>query len=1004
MLKKIFKDSVFEKIVLLLFLFISLFLFSVYIVLGQVTIDNVDIPTSVQENTNLTVSFAASTDTENDITYSIYYDNILVSTTDTFTTLVNYSSSGVHTFSFFASDIVSNVTENHSIDIINVPAIITIISPASRTYNSRTINITADISTYADQCLYSINGSINGALSGSGQNFYGSITLGQDGGYIIVINCSNAFDTSITSTAFNIDTVNPVILSKSYTVDSSNVVTLNAATDVACSCRYDSSDKSYDSMLLSFINTNGLQHSTTISGLADSSFTYYIKCRSMINNATSNSEVVSFNIVTKPSASVYISKSSPLKAGTYEVRLTTNKPVIGAPSLYYNFDNDLTPRYVTLTGSDADWQGYLIIEDNTPNRVGTFHYSATDYNGNVGTSISDGQLFLVDTIKPTAPSSLEANNLLDGSIKLKWYYDTSEEVNRYNVYRSTSGDPDYVDYYDSTASKQYIDHDVIDGVTYYYRIAAVDDADNDGLLSEVLQATSNKIVTVSDTGKTVAVQQVLDPGLIPKVDQLVAEFNTYLDDIAAAKSELDKTNDPDKLKIIDILKLSENTKTAQATINGIITQANNLKNQNLKTSELDVQLNKLKMDAIKAKSLVAEDIIVNEQSAYTQVTQASDVDQAISEILSVNLSRDILNNYSLTNRQLQDNIAVETDILIFKIKYVGKDDYDKYTLVKKIVSSSKELANISIVELIPKSFEDKASNMIFDIDSQPKPIIVKEDPVLRWDVDTFNKQTTYYMINSNAEMSAAKNTKTLVLYRPDFKVTQTANTDANNKLTGFVGLGNINISSISLIQWLVVLGVGLIIGLSAYYVTLDRKDKKRNSQRLKDHKIITRTMNARTTLSTSRPTQPAQSSQPVQVIKSSIQSGVSSQFDINSELDKANILINNFDYENSRMIYNLCMQKYDVLPLRKASEKNDMKLMLDHLYLKLTVYRTIYASRKHVNAKDYKLLKQDILLINKIYTKLYSNLNTVDDDHKDAERKFIDYVANSKRHLEGLAL
>jgi len=897
----------------------------------------------------------------------------------------------------------------------------TIVSPTLQTYNTHTIGIEASVSTYADQCLYSINGSINGALSGSGQDFYGDVSLGQDGRYVIVINCSNVFDDVVSSTSFNVDTTNPIISSKSYTIDASNVVTLNIVTGVVCSCKYDSSDKSYDSMLSSFINTNTVQQSTTISGLADGSYTYYIKCMSNDNNVTTNTETISFNIVTKPSAIISTSKSPPLKAGTYEVRLTASKPLANAPSLYYNFDNDQTPRYITLTGSGTNWQGYLIIEDNTPNRIGTFHYSATDYNGNVGTIISDGQLFLIDTIKPTAPGSSEINTLPDGTIKLKWYYDTSEDVQRYNIYRSTSGDPDYVDYYDSTISKQYIDSDVIDGVTYYYRIAAVDNADNDGEMSNVLQATSSRITTLSDNGEIVATRQVLDSGLIPKVDQLVTEFNVYLTDIAAAKSELDKTNDPNKLKIINILQLSENAKTAEATIEDIITQTNNLKNQDLKTSELDVQLNKLKMDAIKAKSLVAVDIIISEQSAYNQVTQASDVDQAISEVVGVNLSKDVLNNYSIVNKQLQDNVSVETDVMIFKINYLGKDDYDKFTLVKKIVSSSQELKNISIVELVPKSFEDKASGMLFEIDSQQKPIVVKEDPVLRWDVDTFSKQTIYYMINSNAEMSAAKNTKTLVLYKPNFKVTQTTVDNTDNGLTGFVGLENINIGAISPIQWLVVLGIGLIIGLSTYYVALDRKEKKRNSQRLKDHKIIAKKVGNSSTMQSTvaavaatkessnahsqsvKSPQPGQPPQPVREVKQMIPPVNDMHFDINSELDKANTLINNFDYENSRKIYNLCMQKYKVLSFKKASEKNDIKLMLNHLYLKLTAYRTIYASRKHVNAKSYNLLKQDILMINRLYTRLYRNLSTINDDHKDAEKKFIDYVANSKRHLEGLA-
>ncbi len=1023
MSKKIFSDNVFEKIVLFMFIVTSIFLLSVSLVIGAISIDAVDIPLSVNENNDLSMSFSATTDTPNDIVYSIYQNNILVfnDTSGDFTTFMNYSSAGIHSFKFIASDGVDTVLEIHNVTVVNVPLSLSLSSPIVGTYNTRTISVNAVLSTYADQCTYSLNNSMTGNLVGSNQNFNAIITLLQDGKYLLSVNCSNIFDTSSALVAFVVDTINPVILSKSYLIDLYNVVTLTATTDMTSNCRYDTVDRSYDSMLMTFTNTNNLQHSTTLSGLSDGVYTYYIKCKNY-NNMFTNTETVSFNILNKPTASLSLSKSSPIKAGTYNVELITSKPVISAPSLYYNFDSAASPRYVTLTGSGTSWRGYMIIDENTPNLVGTFHYSATDQNNNVGTIITRGEIFLVDTTKPVSPSSFSTDDLPDGTIKLKWYYD-GEEAHRYNVYRSTNGDPEYVDYYDSSESTQYIDRDVIDGITYYYRIAAVDAADNDGLLSDILESTSNKRTTdiiLNTIDNTPVVQEILDSSLAPKVDQLIAEFDSYLIDIAAVKSELDKINDPNKLKIITTLKLLDNAKVAQTTINGLMSKAKDLKNQNLKVSELDMQLNKLRMDAIKAKSSVVEDIIINEQSSYDQVTQESDVNQAISEVVTINLSRSVLNNYSSANNLLQDNIIVNTDILIFRIKYLGKDDYDKYTLIKKVITSSQELKDISIIEIIPKSFESKASDIDFNIAGQQKPVVVKEDPVLRWDVSTFNKQTIYYMINNNAELSSAKETKTLVLYKPDFKVTQTIATKEDvesNKLTGFISLDKVDFTKISVMQWLVFVGLGLILGLSTYYVALDRKEKKKNNQRLKEHKIISKPLSK-----ISQPelqqipsfSQQLTKPQSEQLAQSQTQKVTTvtpvrtvslplSFIDINTKLDQANVMINKFDYENARMVYNECMQKFSQVQFKKASEKNDIKTMLNHLYIKLTAYRIIYASRKHVTTRDYSLLRQDITEISKICNKLYASLNNVDEDHKDDEKKFIDYVSNSKRHLESIA-
>jgi len=1029
MLKKIFTDKTFENVVLAMFIIITLFLLSMSFVVGQIVIDenSIVVPNSILENTDLTVDFTASNNTDV-ISYEIYYDNTLISDTNTVSMLMNYSTSGIHTLKLFASDGMSNDSVIKTFNVEDVPMILTLNNPTNNSYTSHVISININISTYADRCLYSINSSSDSPLNGAGQNFYKDIDLGQDGLYNLSINCSNVYDYAITSYIFRVDTLSPVISSKSAIVDTNNVVTFNAVTSAVCNCKYDAIDRSFDSMSFLFANTGGLQHSSIITGLLDGAYTYYVKCKS-INNVLSNTESLSFNIITKPSADISLSKSSPIKAGTYGVRLITSVPVSVAPSLYYNFDNDASPRYITLAGSGTTWNGYLIIEENAPNKIGTFHYSATDFNNNVGDLISDGEIFLVDTTKPIAPTSVAKIEESNGDIKLKWYYD-GEVVQRYNIYRSTSGDPDYVDYYDSTDSNQYTDSNVVDGVNYYYKIAAVDNANNDGELSGVIQATSNKVFSnnvntdsqhVGDISTyTPSSPQTLDNGLVPKVTQLASEFSNYLTDIDAVKSELDKINDPNKLKIINILHLAENTKTAQATIKGLIDTTNDLKNQNLKVADLDMQLNKLRMDAIKAKSLVAEDIIVNEESAYNQVTQGSDVDQAISEVVSVNLSRNVLNNYSLTNKQMQDNVVVNTDVLIFKIKYLGKDDYDKFTLVKKVITSSQELNNISIIEIIPKSFEAKASDITFDIDSQQNPTIVKDDPVLRWDSATFSKQTIYYMINNNADMSSAKNTKTILLYTPNFKVTQTIQNESSktNMLTGLVGLDNISISDVSPMQWLVVIGISMILGLSAYYVALDRKEKKRVSQRLKEHRIITKQKTVLAPISISRNNISHNTATPmasISVIPSSthsqiINAGIISKnnintprFDINLKLDRANAAINSFDYENARLIYNECIQYYPKIIFKNNSEKISVKLMLDHLFQKITVYRLIYSSRKHINTKNYALLRQDIVMISKICNKLYSTLSKIDENSIDAEKKFVDYVSNSKKYLESLS-
>ena len=101
-----------------------------------------------------------------------------------------------------------------------------------------------------------------------------------------------------------------------------------------------------------------------------------------------------------------------------------------------------------LSGSGSEWEGYLIISEDTPNKVGAFKFSGTDSDGLTGTVVTDGELFLVDTTKPVGVSEIKAMPEEDGDILLEWYYD-GEEVELFNIYRSLSEDVGYTDYYDT---------------------------------------------------------------------------------------------------------------------------------------------------------------------------------------------------------------------------------------------------------------------------------------------------------------------------------------------------------------------------------------------------------------------------------------------------------------------------------------------------------------------------------------------------------------------------
>jgi len=122
--------------------------------------------------------------------------------------------------------------------------------------------------------------------------------------------------------------------------------------------------------------------------------------------------------------------------------------------------------------------------------------------------------------------------------------------------------------------------------------------------------------------------------------------------------------------------------------------------------------------------------------------------------------------------------------------------------------------------------------------------------------------------------------------------------------------------------------------------------------------------------------------------------------DIVLNLDRVNELINIFDYENARVMFNECLKQYKSVKFNSVSEKNNVMLTLDHLFTKLKVYKAIYDSRKHVLARDVASLKKDKDFIIKAHAKLRASLSSIDDDYLDAENKFLDYIASSRKHLD----
>ena len=161
-----------------------------------------------------------------------------------------------------------------------------------------------------------------------------------------------------------------------------------------------------------------------------------------------------------------------------------------------------------------------------------------DSAGNTGNKITSDSIFVVDTLKPVSAQSVKAASNSNGDIELSWYYD-GEDANYFNVYRSTSAGVNYVDFYEKSEneSRNFLDESNVNKATYYYRISAVDNAGNEGPLSEEVYATSVNSAVVSSQLPQSSVTQdttpkVLPPNLVPIVSNYIKTIDKTLIDIS----------------------------------------------------------------------------------------------------------------------------------------------------------------------------------------------------------------------------------------------------------------------------------------------------------------------------------------------------------------------------------------------------------------------------------------------------------------------------------------
>ncbi len=811
-------------------------------------------------------------------------------------------------------------------------------------------------------------------------NFPGSYKLYID---YIADNYSESSENQIfsTFTVHSDDVLSPSILTHS---PSSKIInpytTLEVTTNTDAVCKFSKIQSiDYDNMVSTFSITGGTIHKEVIKGLIDNQYYYYVRCMDTNGNKATEDYKISFDVDVPPTAQISLDKSSPLKEGTIKVTLTTSEEVKPIPSLYYSFDNGAKIN-IPLGGSGTSWEGYMILQYNNNNKVGSFGFSGTDLTGNIGTVITSGNIFIIDTISPEVPTQFTATERRDGSIKLNWQH--NEEISHYNIYKSAGIEDS--SFYKKVTGKGFIDYSTIPGETYFYIISAVDLAGNEGDFSNEISITAGQntgYVSSYTTPPQKNQEEINETDLLKKIKQAGDSVDNLLDDISDIKSGFSKYSQEEfnlleiketlNEKKFELLKLKDDlgelkSKTSDRNtlnkLSGFIAGIEEIKNETPKKVRYEKRLN--------------FDLILSEK-------EISEVLDTFLQIEKISVSEKDKKKYIVKIKKFQQDLEVSIEINKLVIVYLDDQEEEIVLVDKEIVFD--ESQDIVLVEFFPEDIFPNMENIVFKSSE-----FTKKDQTLKTTPKIVDNLKIKYLIRDDLLLEDTKKIKTLIL--PDFD--KFDNEQGGNEITGF------SISTVmedaSFYDIGIAIGIVLIIMLA--FCSLIYKRKKKNIFSLISKKITPRKINSiksriKNLLSLFKKlikkrfklTERHNTFYSIHTTKSNLKNSSTKleNGELNTLIKKINKYLNRLNYNRALKFYCILKANYESIPSKKRSK--EIKRNINRLQKKIDLLMKINLLPPCFEQKNFSKLKH---LLNDIA----KNYNQLIKETRGEETKFFDYV------------
>lgn len=769
------------------------------------TITSVTAPVAIAEGETLTVSFAA----DQAATYRIIRDGAVVADANAYTAQLGYDDAGLTLFVFEASNGTATVNATRTVEILDTPLTIAVEEPGESDYASSVVPVELTTGIPADFCYTVVGGNSNTLAASSPTRFAGALTLA-DGLHTIALKCNRNGEVAEELRTVKVDTTPPTMaLGPSGTV-SADPVLLTATTNEVSLCRYGESEAAYDLLPDLFAGSASLAHTAELE-VDEGSNAYYVACRDVYGN-TASPQRVAFTVQRGPSASVSVDGKNPHKAGRYAVLLRVSEELQELPTLELTYQGGSSSQ-LALTQKDAlTYEGIVIVAEDAGVRVASFEFSGKDLSGLAGTRITEGELFLVDTVKPPMVETFNAVNGTQ-SVELSWYYDAEDDV-RFNLYRATESGVDYTDFLTTTIGDRYTDRAVGDAPRYYYRIAPVDEAGNVGELSREEWASPAAAGLEEAT-------IILEPELILAVEQEQERIDYWLLDAERILSGLKTETDPVLAAFIRSFSLIDEAQRSVAAFKSADEKLEQLKRLGLSREEFNARLTTIKQEAETARSRMPKDVAVISHAEYEEAPDGKMNDALADRLLEgSDLDRAAFMRQALS---LQEAARVSTALTVGSVVYADGAE-KRYTLVRKHLVLADGAQAIVALETIPGGIVEKASALLF---LGARPIVLAEQPpLLQYSFDTVQETDISYAVEAELDAVALRAGGLLLFPKPSGAGSVTP-VDQEERITGgAVSAISEMVGGMTGGQGLILLlGVVIIVGLLVYYLRLQSEDE-----------------------------------------------------------------------------------------------------------------------------------------------------------------------------------